>query len=538
MEDELKGLGEVPSTTRRGVSLLPGPGESSEAFNKRKTMAAVAEDEEVDEAFVEKARNLNEMKNMNEKPGGKNRGCSLTPAKEKKLTDPRKTIAPKEVDEKFVAVLKIQSELVKMDEQPAALNTKRAATMMPEDFSKTADQRKSLAPGEAREDFIQFALIQNEMKNIHDEPSVAATKRARSVSPEKKIKPNNRMTIIPQAGEASKDFLKFIDEQNQTKTAEKSSDVEEIDQGESSDESDANEEVVGAMTKTMRESDLPSVEVILDSDEEAEEALENSAQEVPETTAEEASEISVEIHKKIEKIFEVVVEIPEKAEKIDEMSEEVVEIPEKILKETEKVVQILKQTGKISETLEENKEILEKTVNISQETKKIVENPEKNFEKIEKIPEEIPENISEELFEATSIENPEDEAEEIDEGSTEVPKSPEESSKLVPVIEPTCIVKSAYLTTEDAAKVEAIEIPPETPRRRKRAIDYAALDSGSKRTPRRGRSASIDTAPKSLVKRKLTPMKQEPKKLAEQPIEEDVEAVIDITLKIEGELLK
>ena len=565
IKDELKGISEVPSTTRRGVSLLPGSGESSEAFKKRKTMAAVVDDEELDDSFEEKARNWNEMKNMREKPSGKNRGCSLTPGKQSKKIDQRKTIAAKEVDEKFVADLKIQSELVRMDDQPAAASAKRAATMMPENFTKAADQRKSLAPGEAREDFIQFALIQNEMKNIHDEPSVAASKRAQSESPEKKTKADNRMTVIPQAGEASKDFLKFIDEQNQKKIAEKSSDVEEIEQAEL-DEATGNEEVVRAVLGVSeRNSDQLSVESILDSDEEAEkdekeedleaenseEIVDESAEEVPETAAEETSEKSVgipnnsdEIPEEIvetsdsEEISEGIEEIPDKIEEIpDKISKEIDDIPEEIEEDVETPVEI----EEISEEIEETPEKYVKIPDKIEENMEIIEEiSEEISKKTEEIPENLPENISEEVLEVNNSDDPEKVAEEIPKVTTEDSESPEDSPELVPVIEPTCIVKSIYLTTQDSAKVEAIEIPTETPRRRKRAIDYAVLDSGSKRTPRRGRSASIDTAPKSVVKRKLTPIKQESKKLAKQLIEEDVEVVVEIqgTLKIEGELMK
>jgi hypothetical protein len=55
--------------------------------------------------------------------------------------------------------------------------------MIPDDIAKIAEKRASLAPGqqeqEASEDFIKFAQIQHEMKNVHEGPSTDT--RARSL---------------------------------------------------------------------------------------------------------------------------------------------------------------------------------------------------------------------------------------------------------------------------------------------------------------------------------------------------------------------
>jgi hypothetical protein len=87
----------------------------------------------------------------------------------------------------------------------------------------------------------------------------------------------------------------------------------------------------------------------------------------------------------------------------------------------------------------------------------------------------------------------------------------EDEDQRAPIVEEPCVKKHAYVTTPG-------NVEPETPRSRKNRINYAALASGSKATPKRQTPLKTQTPARSARKLKLQPQETE----AQAPIEEEV----------------
>jgi hypothetical protein len=87
----------------------------------------------------------------------------------------------------------------------------------------------------------------------------------------------------------------------------------------------------------------------------------------------------------------------------------------------------------------------------------------------------------------------------------------EDEDQRVPIVEETCIKKHAYVTTLG-------NVEPETPRSRNNRINYAALASGSKATPKRQTPLKTQTPARPARKLKLQPQETE----IQAPIEEKV----------------
>lgn len=428
-EDELENIGDKP-TEKRGTSLMPE--QIAKFVDKRKTMASVPEDEEVNESFFKNAKLQYELKNVGDEVNIESRGRSLTPKKTAKKAESRKTMAPEVASEDFLKYVKIQSELQNVADQPSTSIAERAATMMPDDIAKIAGKRASLAATQEKEasaDFIKFAQIQNEMKNLHEGPSSEA--RAQSLTPEKEVKVvDSRKTIVPPLANLSESFLNYVDTQNELKNV---GDCQENPVRSGSMSPEPQVKIDGGLRKTM----VPKM---------LRESFARSLEEIQPVTEAGADDVQ----------------------------------PEQEVEESEQA------TGE--------KEDLE-----------VAEDPQP----------------------------------EAHEDSTEKEGENEEHVGQVPVVEPPCIAKIAYTTTDDTEKpqvpapIEKLEIPVETPRRRRLHVDHVALDSASTRTPRRGRSASTDTAPTSVRKRRLTPTREEMSRLAEEPIEGET---MEIEIRVHGML--